>query len=192
VRRAPLIIFFWAVWAVAAAWPCDCRTAKPACAYLEADAIFLGRVSFTNDDGSGTFAQATVVRFDVQEAFKGIAPGTKQVWVDPGSFTSCYEEYHLGERYLIFARRKGQIPTESAAMSVATGTKNRTKPFPQASIPHDRPSSTGLRNVQARDRRIAFPISKWITECFGITVKGSPRLVCLGACTSHRLGAGPG
>ena len=29
---------------------CDCQAAKPACAYLPADAIFLGRVTFTNDD----------------------------------------------------------------------------------------------------------------------------------------------
>ena len=149
MRRAPLIIFFWAVWAVAAAWPCDCRAPKPACAYLGADAIFLGRVSFTNDDGSGTFTQATLVRFDIQEAFKGIAPGTKQVWVDPGSFTSCYEEYRLGARYLIFAQCKSRIPADSAAMSVATGAANRTKPLPPGIDP-------------ARP-----PIIYWAPECSG-------------------------
>jgi hypothetical protein len=70
---------------------CDCRGPKPACAYVDADAIFLGRVSFTNDDGSGRFTQATLVRFDVEEIFKGVPTGVRQLWVDPGSFTSCYE-----------------------------------------------------------------------------------------------------
>jgi hypothetical protein len=86
-------------------------------------------VSFTNDDGSGTFNQATSVRFDVEEIFKGLTPGTKQVWVDPGSFTSCYEEYHLGERYLIIGRRKGLFPSDSASMTVVRG-KVDAKPIP--------------------------------------------------------------
>jgi hypothetical protein len=101
-------------------WPCDCGPPKPACAYLAADAIFLGRVSFTNDDGSGRFTQATLVRFDVEEHFKGIAADVRQVWVDPGSFTSCYENYKLGGRYLVFAR-KAQSTNDSAAMTVMRG-----------------------------------------------------------------------
>jgi len=110
-------------------WPCDCPAPRPACAYIGADAIFLGKVSFTNDDGSGTFTQATLVRFDVEESFKGISPDTKQVWVDPGSFTSCYENYRLGERYLIFAQSTGQIPGDSPLITVMQGKAN-TKPFP--------------------------------------------------------------
>jgi hypothetical protein len=46
---------------------CDCRGPKPACAYVGADAIFLGRVSFTNHNRSGGFNQATLVRFDIEE-----------------------------------------------------------------------------------------------------------------------------
>ncbi len=113
----------------AVTWPCDCGAPEPACALVGADAIFLGRVSFTNDDGSGRFTQATLVRFDIEEAFKGIPPGTKQVWVDPGSFTSCYEEYRLGERYLIVAQRKSQIPRDSAIMPLVPG-KAKPKPIP--------------------------------------------------------------
>jgi hypothetical protein len=80
---------------------CNCGPPKPACAYLAADAIFLGLVSFTNHDGSGRFAQATLVRFDVEERFKGVAPEVHRIWVDPGSLSTCYENYHLGARYLI-------------------------------------------------------------------------------------------
>jgi hypothetical protein len=60
---------------------------------------------------------ATLVRFDVQEPFKGIAPGVQQIWVDPGSSLSCYQEYRLGERYLIFAVSKRQTPNDTAAMT---------------------------------------------------------------------------
>lgn len=126
-RRLLILILMAAV--APPAWPCSCRAPKPACAYIGADAIFLGRVSYTNDDGSGTFVQATLVRFDVEEIFKGIPAGTKQVWVDPGSFTSCYEDYHLGERYLIVAHRQGMLPRDSAAMTVAHGKLNG-KPLP--------------------------------------------------------------
>jgi hypothetical protein len=108
---------------------CSCRGVKPACAYIEADTIFLGRVSFTNDDGSGSFNQATLVRFDVEEHFKGIPATSQQVWIDPGSFSSCYKEYKLGERYLIMAG-KGRFPSGSAAMSFMRNSSGKAKPLP--------------------------------------------------------------
>lgn len=129
-------------------WPCDCRAPRPACAYVGADAIFLGRVSFTNDDESGTFLQATLVRFDIEEIFKGLPQGTKEAWVDPGSFTSCYENYHLGERYLIVAQRKGQMPRDSATMTIARGSGKR-KPLPP-----------GIDPAQ-------LPVIYWVPECSG-------------------------
>lgn len=110
--------------------PCSCGPPKPACAYLAADAIFLGRVSFTNDDNSGRFAQATLVRFDVEERFKGVAPGVLQIWVDPGGFTSCYENYKLAERYLVFATRKIQFPSDGTAMTVMRDGAGKKKPHP--------------------------------------------------------------
>ena len=134
-------------------WPCDCRAPRPACAYVGADAIFLGRVGFTNDDGPGTFVQATLVRFDVEEVFKGLPEGTKEVWADPGSFTSCYENYHLGERYLIVAQRKGQLPRDSATMTVMRGN-GKQKPLPPGIDPARPPSSTRLRSVRGRGRQM--------------------------------------
>jgi len=98
---------------------CSCRAPRPTCSYLESDIAFLGRVSFTNDDGSGTFVQDTLVRFDVEEIFQGLSTGTRQVWIDPGSFTSCYEEYQLGRRYLVFGSKSARMPSGTAAMSAA-------------------------------------------------------------------------
>ncbi len=115
-------------------WSCSCGPPKPACAYVAADAIFLGRVSFTNDDGSGRFTQATLVGFDVEERFNGVPPDVHRVWVDPGSFTSCYENYKLGERYLIFAS-KGDLPIDSAAMTIMRDSAGNTKPLPSGFDP---------------------------------------------------------
>ncbi len=106
---------------------CECGRAGPACAYVKtANAIFVGKVVFTDDDGSGTFMQRTHVHFQVEEAFKGLAPGIQDVWVDPGSFTSCYAEYHVGERLLVFGYSVGTMPIDTAAMSIAP--KSEVKP----------------------------------------------------------------
>jgi hypothetical protein len=58
----------------------------------------------------GKFIQKTLVHFEVEEAFKGLGPEMHDVWVDPGSFTSCYAEYHVGERYLVFAYGGAVLP----------------------------------------------------------------------------------
>jgi hypothetical protein len=118
---------------------CDCGPPFPACAYLSADAIFIGRVAFTDDDPSRGWAQKTFVRFDVLEVFKGLTPGDRQVWVDPGSFTSCYKTYRMGEKWLIFGRRRPQLG-DSAAMSLMPGGTGRRKPLPPGIDPTKPPT----------------------------------------------------
>lgn len=91
--------------------------------------MFLGKVVFSDDDGSGTFVQRTFVHFDVQEVFKGLGAGVHDVWVDPGSFASCYAEYRRDERYLVFAYAGTRLPVGAPAMTTAPpGTKR--KPLP--------------------------------------------------------------
>lgn len=123
-----------AVFAIAAfraeVYACSCGPPKPACAYLTADAIFLGRVSFSNDDRRAGLRQATLVRFEVEERFKGVDAKTQQVWIDPGSFTSCYKQYDVGKRYLIFATRASNIPVDSMAVTVLGGPSQIAKPDP--------------------------------------------------------------
>jgi len=110
---------------------CECGAAGPACVYASgADVIFLGRVVFTNDDGSGRFTQGTLVRFQVEEAFKGLAPGTQDVWIDPGSFTSCYAEYDVGQTLLVFGREGFAMPVDTAMVSVAPNGGAKKKPLP--------------------------------------------------------------
>ena len=89
--------------------------------------MFVGKVDFTDDDGSGTFLQKTSVRFEVEESFKGLASDMRYVWIDPGSFTSCYAEYHIGKRYLVFAYGGGVMPPDTATMSIgAKGDPRRS------------------------------------------------------------------
>ena len=64
-------------------------------------------------------------------SFKGLKPDVHDVWIDPGSCTSCYAEYKLGERYLVFAYGGRLLPKDTNAMSTAiNGCK--VKPFPSA------------------------------------------------------------
>src|SRR6266700_440261 len=80
-----LLIFFSGA---SVLFACSCGRPAPACVYARnAKVIFLGKVTFTNEDHSGTFLQQTLVRFQVEEAFKGLSADAREVWIDPGSFT---------------------------------------------------------------------------------------------------------
>jgi hypothetical protein len=95
----------------------------------DASIVFVGKVIFTDDDGSGTFIQKTLVHFEVEEAFKGLQPELRDVWVDPGSYTSCYATYRVGERYLVFGYGGALLPKDSAAVTLAP-RKSKEKPLP--------------------------------------------------------------
>jgi Carboxypeptidase regulatory-like domain len=118
---------------------CDCGPARPACAYASsAAAIFIGTVTFTDHNPALGLRQRTLVRFNVEEAFKGFSPEEHELWIDPGSFTSCYAEYSIGERLLVFAYGGGRMPPDTSLMSVVPGQPNR-KPLPKAIDPNHPP-----------------------------------------------------
>src|SRR5437588_5663774 len=96
---------------------CECRISGSVSKYFKAaDVVFLGKVIFTDDDGSGKFTQQTYVHFSIEESFKGIPPDIRDTWADPGSFTSCYAAYRIGERYLVFAYRGKKMPVDTPAI----------------------------------------------------------------------------
>jgi hypothetical protein len=111
---------------------CECGPPGHASVYVkEASLVFVGKVVFTDDDGSGKFTQRTLVHFEVEELFKGLKSDVRDVWIDPGSCTSCYAEYKVGERFLVFAYGGSLLPKDTSAMSAASnGCK--VKPFPAA------------------------------------------------------------
>ncbi len=108
---------------------CGVDPAAPACSLVGTrDVAFLGRVAFSNDDGSGRFTQSTLVQFDVEEIYKGLAQGVKDVWIDPGSFTSCYQRFRVGDRYVVFAHNPSGTPSTG---TVTMSTRQESpKPLP--------------------------------------------------------------
>ena len=99
--------------------------------YVEAASIvFVGKAVFSDDDGSGKFTQKTLVRFEVEETYKGIGENVHEVWLDPGSFASCYQTFHVGDRYLVFADRRAD-PRDTQSITVAADNgKSKQKPVP--------------------------------------------------------------
>jgi hypothetical protein len=115
---------------IPASFACECGAPGHASSYVQqATMVFVGKVIFTDDDGTGQFIQHTLIHFEVEEAFKGLAPEIHDIWIDPGSCTSCYAEFKLRERHLVFAYGGVQLPKDSAAMSVAND-RCRSKPLP--------------------------------------------------------------
>ena len=90
--------------------------------YLEnAQVVFRGTVDFDDDDGSGTFVQQTLIRFKVSEVFRVFRQVTDRVWIDPGSFTSCYAEYRRNTDYLVFALAGAQVSAETITPKTKRG-----------------------------------------------------------------------
>jgi hypothetical protein len=99
--------------------------------HVEAASIaFVGKAVFSDDDGSRKFTQKTLVRFEVEEAYKGLE-NVHEVWLDPGSFTSCYQTFHVGDRYLVFANDRGNLPLDTLSITVVPDNrKSKHKSVP--------------------------------------------------------------
>lgn len=84
---------------------CTCSSYEPAkaCAIFHTTpVIFSGRVIDHNDDKTGGFSQMTLYRFKVLEIFKGLPSSTKEVFIDPGSMTSCNTNFKSDADYLVY------------------------------------------------------------------------------------------
>jgi len=87
------------------------------------------KVVFTNDDGSGKFTQATLVHFEIEEAFKALGLAIHGVWVDPESSTSFNARYRFGERYLVFVYG-GALLSKDYPVALGTPGKDGPKRVP--------------------------------------------------------------
>jgi hypothetical protein len=146
-----IAVFAFLVACNIAGFACECSAPAAACAYISAaPVVFVGTPVYSNEDGSGTFVQQTLYKFTVDEIFKGLSEGTKEVWIDPGSFTSCYAEYEIGKRLLVFASDGKFIPVDTAAMTVAK-PGGKQKPLPPGFDPkmpvYYAPECTGTRDA---------------------------------------------
>ncbi len=101
VKSGPHLLLLFAFLGADRLWPCSCMRPKPVCAYVDhASVIFLGKVASTEDAGSNRLR----TRFEVQEAFKGLSPDTREFWIDP-DYSICDEGYKVGETWLVVAQR---------------------------------------------------------------------------------------
>lgn len=113
---------------------CTCVSYEPVRArerYHDSPVVFRGRVIDHNDDGSSKYAQYTLYRFEVVEAFKGIPTDRKEIFVDPGSQSSCYTTFESGKDTLFFLSN----PRDQARVRgyFAPGpAETPGKPFPAA------------------------------------------------------------
>jgi hypothetical protein len=116
---------------MSAAWPvlaCSCGSYEPvkACQiYQRTPVIFCGRVIDHNHDPTAGFGQMTLYRFKVLEAFKGLSPETREVFINPASMTSCYTEFALDHDYLVFTGGNEPAP---AAVTVLGGRQPSSLP----------------------------------------------------------------
>jgi len=133
---------------------CDC-VASPACFHVTwADVIFIGKVTYSNHYESGGWAQRTLIRFEVEETFKGLSTNDHEVWIDPGSFTSCYAEYPIGHRYLVFASSRWGF-FNTAIMSIYKGPLGLKPPPPGFDLSHPpkvyfAPECSGTQELSGR------------------------------------------
>jgi hypothetical protein len=107
---------------------CSCASYEPvkACQiYRGTPVVFRGRVIDDNHDPTVGFGQMTLYRFKVLEAFKGLPPDTKEVFIDPASMTSCYTEFALNRDYLVYT---GGAQPPPAAVTVLRGRAQSSPP----------------------------------------------------------------
>jgi hypothetical protein len=120
----------WLLALIAVAWPawaCSCTEPAPACErFHQARVVFTGTVLDHNDDNSGRYTQVTSYLVRVDEAFRGLAVDQKEIFIDPGSLTSCYTHYETGKQYLFYAWGEGNAVTASYSGPAVT-----VKPFPE-------------------------------------------------------------
>jgi hypothetical protein len=118
---------------------------------------------YTNEAPRKGFVQETRVKFRVGEVFKGLPEATQEVWIDPGSYTSCYASYELGTEFLVFAYSRQSGSTDSPATTeVEPGPPE--KPLPpgfNANTPvYLAPECSGTRPVSFAQEDIQW-LRRW-------------------------------
>ena len=83
---------------------CSCGPAadQPVCQRIgNIPVLFVGTVIETNDDYKGHIKGGIWYRFRIDEPFKGVPVGLKEVIVDPSSGSSCQTSFAVGKQYLL-------------------------------------------------------------------------------------------
>jgi hypothetical protein len=100
---------------------CSCgpQAYAPLCQRIDkVKVLFIGTAVETGDNNDGFIKGGLWYRFRVEEPFKGLDPGVREVVVDPASGTSCQEEFTVGKRYLISSYGNTLANQQAAAVTV--------------------------------------------------------------------------
>jgi hypothetical protein len=93
--------------------------------FHKAPIVFRGRVIDNNHDPRLGFEQWTLYRFRIEEVFKGLPSNLKEVFIDPGSFTSCYGGFGSNVDYLIYTGGPRAPETFASYYGRVKDTKSR-------------------------------------------------------------------
>jgi hypothetical protein len=106
VLAAQTLLILLSVSSYASACSCSAEVEAPACQLISrTEVVFLGEcLELVGDPNGGVF------RFRVDRVYKGLAPSTREVLLNPMSGTSCQAEYPTGKSYLMFAQLISQQP----------------------------------------------------------------------------------
>jgi protocatechuate 3,4-dioxygenase beta subunit len=116
MRRLLLCI---AIARIAAACTCGPEAYLPLCHRIDKlKVLFIGKAVETNDDNDGFIKAGIWYRFTVQESFKGLDPGVKEVIVDPASGTSCQGSFTVGKYYLVSSYGNSLADLNTPAVTV--------------------------------------------------------------------------
>jgi hypothetical protein len=116
----PLLLFTSAVPVKIVA--CVCQPPQPPCeAFWEADAVFVGKVTgiTSRPADSSRYAGAEVVRFQVEDSFRGRVSDTVTVYTGGDD---CRYDFDVGERYLAYAYKDEE-------QNLTTNICSRTRPI---------------------------------------------------------------
>lgn len=114
-----LFLLVFAAGRVAMACSCAPEAYAPLCQRIERmKVLFVGTALETNDNHDGFLKGGLWYRFSVEESYKGLAEGIREVIVDPASGTSCQESFAIGKRYLISSYGDRIADQNAAAVSV--------------------------------------------------------------------------
>ena len=104
----PYLLLFFAAWPVAAT-SCISNEKLKACAiFHEQEIIFKGRLIEFNIDSGPEVKQWTLYRFAVDETYKGLASGTRDVFLTRENNAGAFNE---NKAYLIYSRRAETLRT---------------------------------------------------------------------------------
>jgi hypothetical protein len=93
---------------------CSPEADAPACQLIsQSEVVFLGES--LELVGDPRYMRGKLYRFRVERIYKGLDPGTREVMVNPGAFTSCETSYTPGVKYLMFAGATSRNPLRLAA-----------------------------------------------------------------------------